>query len=275
MHRNCPVCDTVMCTDSWHGYPVRTCPQCTLVSSLGFFSAQDYDDYHHTSPFRSNFKEYVRIARVSLYEKVHYLALNSHIGNPNYSFLDVGCGPGVYLEAAGFLGWRAKGVDPDRVNSKWGVDRGLHIHTGSLTSANYDSASVDFVQCKQVLEHIATPIETLSEVYRILAPGGLVQVDVPNQRSLSARAKIWARRHDYGFIQPPRHVLAYNATSMHYALSIAGFQVCDVFNSYPGDSVYYPLPGRQRSYLLHRLASSLSLGSVLVAYARKPAYAPA
>lgn len=86
--------------------------------------------------------------------------------------LDLGCGPrdrrsvALSSEAARYVG-----VDmltenqPDLVAT---VDRlGLR------------SESVDSINCLSVLEHVFYPRETIVEMYRVLRPGGCVQVQVP------------------------------------------------------------------------------------------------
>lgn len=49
---------------------------------------------------------------------------------------------------------------------------------GSLVSI--DDASVDVVICNSVIEHLDQPLETLSELYRICAFGGVVLINVPS-----------------------------------------------------------------------------------------------
>ena len=43
-----------------------------------------------------------------------------------------------------------------------------------------DDASLDVVICNSVLEHLWDPLQTVTEMHRIAAPGGLVLINVPN-----------------------------------------------------------------------------------------------
>ena len=45
-----------------------------------------------------------------------------------------------------------------------------------------EDGSLDLVICNSVLEHLWEPVETLREVWRILAPGGTALVNVPSWR---------------------------------------------------------------------------------------------
>jgi 2-polyprenyl-3-methyl-5-hydroxy-6-metoxy-1,4-benzoquinol methylase len=50
------------------------------------------------------------------------------------------------------------------------------------TLRDLDDASLDIVLCMSVLEHIWEPLDTLSELRRLVAPGGVCLVNVPNWR---------------------------------------------------------------------------------------------
>jgi SAM-dependent methyltransferase len=45
-----------------------------------------------------------------------------------------------------------------------------------------EGGSLDLVICNSVLEHLWEPVETLREVWRILAPGGMALINVPSWR---------------------------------------------------------------------------------------------
>lgn len=44
----------------------------------------------------------------------------------------------------------------------------------------FPDASFDFVFCIEVLEHVPNPFETMTEMHRVLAPGGAAVISVPN-----------------------------------------------------------------------------------------------
>jgi len=60
----------------------------------------------------------------------------------------------------------------------------VHAIEGSLPGAlrEIPDGSQDLVICNSVLEHLWEPLETLREVWRVLAPGGLTVVNVPSWR---------------------------------------------------------------------------------------------
>lgn len=87
-------------------------------------------------------------------------------GRTGLRVLDVGCGNKPYLpflaaHAGTYLGVDA--VDGPRVN-RVGVAENLPFGDGEF----------DVVICTQVLEHVDDPAQALAEIYRVLAPGGVV-----------------------------------------------------------------------------------------------------
>lgn len=99
------------------------------------------------------------------------------------TFLDVGCGEGVALRAARQLGIpKVMGCD---VSSRL-VDELVAEGFESLVvnvdreSLPYESSSVDFVYCSEVIEHVVGTEHLLEEILRILRPGGWCFLTTPN-----------------------------------------------------------------------------------------------
>jgi SAM-dependent methyltransferase len=94
--------------------------------------------------------------------------------------LDAGCGEGVLVdEFAESLA--IEGLDPN-YSSK-------HVRTGSLLSLPYAAHTFDRALCLDVLEHLPydDQIVALSELFRVLKPGGELLVSVPNLAHLQSR----------------------------------------------------------------------------------------
>ena len=103
------------------------------------------------------------------------------------NLLDVGCGPGIFLEEARERGWQVCGIE---FNS-WCVQH-LREMGIEVTDVPIEQAALphDFYQCVTlwaVLEHIVDPENLLKDVHRALAPGGILLITVPNIDSLANR----------------------------------------------------------------------------------------
>jgi len=109
--------------------------------------------------------------------------------------LDVGCGTGELLAALHHDGWAVQGVEPDATLARQARERhGLDVFVGDLAAAAFPDGHFDLVILWHVLEHLPEPRATLAEVRRVLRPGGVAVIGVPNAASLQARlfGRYWA-----------------------------------------------------------------------------------
>ena len=100
--------------------------------------------------------------------------------------LDAGCGEGVLVEEyAGRLA--IEGIDASYSSNR--------VRRGSLTALPYADGSFDRALCLDVLEHLpfAEQPLALSELHRILKPGGELLVSVPNLAHLQSRVHFLLR----------------------------------------------------------------------------------
>ena len=102
--------------------------------------------------------------------------------------LDFGCGAGHLLALARrLLGCETFGVEIHPV-ARMGAERfGFQLHGGPLEEAPFENESFDLIYSGQVFEHLPEPRVELTLLWRFLAPGGLLYIEVPNYRSLSIR----------------------------------------------------------------------------------------
>jgi SAM-dependent methyltransferase len=185
--------------------------------------------------------------------------------------LDIGCGRGESLAAARLLGWRARGIEPSREFAAVGARKlGVEIDIGTV-EGRYRDSSFGLVLLAGVLEHVYAPAALLREVHRLLQPGGVVYLDVPNERSLlhrCARATFLATGRNWTLSLsptfPPYHVVGWSPGSLRAALERAGLEELDMRG--------YPLRwiGGRLGYAVERAAAPVGLSAGLLAWARRP-----
>lgn len=107
-------------------------------------------------------------------------------------FLDVSCGAGEVVRLAAQHGLQATGVDISHMVAR--VARRNIAPSGNVAVSNgeglpFPDASFDFVTNIGSLEHFISPAQGVSEMARVLRPGGRAFVLVPNTFSLLAN--VW------------------------------------------------------------------------------------
>lgn len=103
--------------------------------------------------------------------------------------LEVGCGTGLLLERFASMCKTAKGVDLSPGMLEKARQRGLDVIEGSATALPFEDASFDVAVSFKVLAHIPDIRTALSEMTRVVRPGGHVIAEFYNPRSVRALAK--------------------------------------------------------------------------------------
>lgn len=110
---------------------------------------------------------------------------------PGASILDFGCGSGITVASLSEAGYRAQGVDfaPDAIT--FGTGQGISgLQVVADEKLPYADASFDAITCMDVLEHLQDEQPALTEMRRVLKPGGVLVVMVP------AYMWLWGRQDE-------------------------------------------------------------------------------
>jgi 2-polyprenyl-3-methyl-5-hydroxy-6-metoxy-1,4-benzoquinol methylase len=95
--------------------------------------------------------------------------------------LDIGCGWGDFLHFAQRRGWAACGFEFSESVARVAREKyGLAVRVGSLDEMGFAENSFDLITLWHVLEHLREPCGALERVGKLLAPGGLLALEVPN-----------------------------------------------------------------------------------------------
>lgn len=134
--------------------------------------------------------------------------------------VDVGCGDGGFLPVARLLGYAASGIEFDPAAAERARARGFEVHAGGVDDAAIAPGSVEQITLSHVIEHLHAPVETLRTLRSWLAPGGRIWLQTPNIDSAGAQRFGAAWRG----LEPPRHLVMFNAGALRTALERAGFE---------------------------------------------------
>jgi SAM-dependent methyltransferase len=109
--------------------------------------------------------------------------LRSRFSAP-FALTDIGCGRGFYFPLYHALGARIVGVERDDKPFRLAQARAGMFDAALLQASAYElplaDGSADAVVMSEILEHLDRPVAALEQAARILAPGGLLLVTVPN-----------------------------------------------------------------------------------------------
>ena len=133
--------------------------------------------------------------------------------------LDVGSGDGSFLSRARGAGWDVVGVEPDP--QAWAISRqaGLDVRHGGVECVSGERESFDVITMNHVIEHVRDPRQELLQAYALLKPAGLLYLETPN---IESRGHEHFGPHWYA-LDPPRHLVPLNWTSLESLLASVGF----------------------------------------------------
>ena len=107
---------------------------------------------------------------------------------PGRRVLDVGAAGGSFLAVARERGYEPRGCEPSSWMCAFARDHyGLDLEPGTLFDMAVDDGSVDLLSLWDVLEHTPDPKAVLDRAHRLIAPGGVLAISVPDYGSLAAR----------------------------------------------------------------------------------------
>ncbi len=196
--------------------------------------------------------------------------------------LDVGVGRGEILIAATEAGWVCEGVEPSETFADYAQARtGARIWREPIEESLIPDEEFDVVMLAAVLEHLYDPYQVISKISRVLKPGGLLYLDVPNEAGLYFRiGNIYQRMRGRKWCVnlaptfPPFHVVGFSPRSLRAMLGKKQLNPV-VWNVYPGTSM---VPGNggisgliesTASRLITNLSRFCEMGTYIETWARK------
>jgi 2-polyprenyl-3-methyl-5-hydroxy-6-metoxy-1,4-benzoquinol methylase len=144
---------------------------------------------------------------------------------------DLGCGNGELLLNLSDLGHTVVGVevDPEAVSPRLRnrAKQSFEVFRGTAESLPEQLAgrSFDCVILRHVLEHCREPMRALRNAHELLAPGGILMCEVPNNEAwgLQVMGCAWA------MFDMPRHLHFFTRQSLMQVCERAGFQIQEPF----------------------------------------------
>lgn len=160
--------------------------------------------------------------------------------------LDVGCGPGGFLEAARDLfGVDAVGIDV----SKWAIDevrkKGIVAHQATLEDADASLSDFPIVTAIDVIEHVADPPGLVQSIANRMSSGGVAYLETPNTDSIIYGLGAVLSRLSGGRpagpmerLFPPHHIVYLSRDSIERAAEKSGLQLVSYFTRVlPADDI--------------------------------------
>lgn len=261
-------------------FEIVRCTACGLARTDPQPSAAELDRYY-PSGYHGESKRYrlsldsglsaVHRARISRIEKL--------TGGPG-RVLDVGCGPGRFLDQMRRRGWETRGTERSASAAKQAREAmKLDVRAQDLEELIAEGVSYDAVVLWHVAEHVHDPATTLRDVATLLRPGGVLMIAVPNFASPEARVS----KAGWFHLDVPRHLFHFTPVTLRNLLVAASLEPRETVRLAPEYDIFslvqtaencsglpanllYDVLRRREAWLSHeRIRSLLSVAAVAYA----------
>lgn len=244
------------------GWAAVECSRCGLVYATPGLTPSEFDEIYREAYYTGGYdseQDYVRAGDPQLLWQRLLASLERQLADSGVKgrrLLDVGCGLGYFVRAAGDRGWDACGVERSAWAASYARENlGVDVLAGELAAV---SDSFDVITMWSFLEHVTDPLAVLAAARERLRNGGIICVGVPNIRSLDV---LRSRRGARCFKR--EHLYYFSRATLHSALRAAGFREVRPL-------VFWGGVARSAPYLaLQYLARWLGLSTQLTSWARR------
>lgn len=218
-----------------HRHAPVECHICNTQTANYWFTKNDCD-IHKCSLCKLIFVSPHPDTTSNLYTKDYFCGANNAFGYVNYDedknmdsatftkyirriegimpnkgrLLDIGAATGVFMKTANDLGWKTTGVEISEFAAETARNKGLDVHTGTLDTVAFPPASFDVITLWDVFEHLPNPGKILDSVNLLLAPNGILVLNLPDAGS--AYARVTGKR--WPLIIPPEHLYLFGEKNL-------------------------------------------------------------
>jgi len=230
----CPICNSKMKFNfttkdylvSGESFDIVECESCFLRVTKPFPDKENIANYYSSDEYishsenRSGIFDYIYgFVRSYQLNKKRKL-IGKYFDNNSGKILDIGCGTGEFLQIMKKYNWDISGVDTSDKARKI-VKSKLNIHVKDPKDWINSNEKFDVITCWHSLEHVHEPWLYLEKIKKILNPGGLLIVALPNYQSTDAKIykEFWAA------YDTPRHLYHFTIQSMNKMIHPQGFTI--------------------------------------------------
>jgi len=221
----CPVCDSRVRSlyGQKYGFFLSRCSECSMV-------------YVNPRPTQNSLVRFYRDSTASAYFQEHIIrATEQHrflrIVKPRLEYitqvvpikgawLDIGCSTGMLLSEGRGLGWDVHGIEFEPGSISQARKNGITIYDSPIEKLSLNN-SFELITMFEVLEHVGSPLDTLTACYHANKANGYIVITVPNIDGVEFN--VLGVGHSN--VCPPGHLNYFSPETLSNILNRVGYEI--------------------------------------------------
>jgi 2-polyprenyl-3-methyl-5-hydroxy-6-metoxy-1,4-benzoquinol methylase len=274
----------------WPGLEIVRCLKCGHVFTKQIMDDREYDlfyqDYHRkVAAYDKDYDFHDKAKyrqKITVFKQILGAVGKHSAAGGGRRLLDVGCYLGSFLDYARTRGFETWGCELDGNYVAYVAAKGHQCHHGTVDQLAFPDGFFDVIVLQEVFEHVPYPARMLDDLRRLLTPGGLLIIEVPNLYFHYVKGKIEKSvlkkllgRPEVG-LAPHHHLNHYTVKTLSRLMSRKGLAVVGVeMRKARAMAERHAVVMENTLYLWNHLADFLykacriSLGNAIVLTARK------
>lgn len=218
--------DVMDCTDCGfvHLDPIPTDAQLTAL----YASIEYYEKYPGWLDKDEREQDYWRLEHTDKLDAWERLG-----ATPGGRLLDVGCSGGLLLADARDRGFEVLGIEPSPTAADFARGKGLDVREALFQDVDLPAASFDVIHARLLLEHLPDPRDFITWASRLLAPHGVLTLQVPNEFNLLQRTAHSVLDTPQWWVAPPFHVNYFTFDGLEALVTQCGLRPVERDTTFP------------------------------------------
>ena len=223
--------------DLANGYEILNCTNCGFIHAvvtkeIDFYTSHYYDeekpDYITSNESETEWWDQTYGDRIDYADEL--------AGEELKNWIDIGTGPGLFLDAAKKRNKRILGIEPSRQAAEHATSKGHEVINGYFDNEMSEKMETfDAAHFSEVLEHIENPRDFLNNVRNILRKDGFIVITVPNDYNIIQEIFVNETGKEKWWLAPPFHLNYFSHESLERLVESCGFEVLKSTSMFPID----------------------------------------
>jgi 2-polyprenyl-3-methyl-5-hydroxy-6-metoxy-1,4-benzoquinol methylase len=201
---------------------LKECQECRTAYTDPTPTAAELERHYSTSYYGPGNVKFIGLVERAVSLLASWRARKIHrLVKPHSRVLEIGCGRGLLLKSLVQLGHECHGTERSELAaSRASQTVGIRIYPKPIEECHLPEGYFDLVILWHVLEHLVDPGSTLSTLFKLTKPGGLLLLEVPNYLSFQSRlaGKQWFH------LDTEHHLQHFSGLGLQQLLEAKGFE---------------------------------------------------